>query len=80
MSVSLILASLLPYSLHQPSSALPRVGPDLTAVGMFAICIEVSAKQCLQLVAQSYVARAGVILAGALVESSFLILYVYYKY
>ncbi|XP_045115025.1 adenylate cyclase type 9-like isoform X1 [Portunus trituberculatus] len=41
MSVSLILASLLPYSLHQPSSALPRVGPDLTAVGMFAICIEV---------------------------------------
>ncbi|KAG0724804.1 Adenylate cyclase type 9 [Chionoecetes opilio] len=41
MSVSLILASLLPYSLHQPSSALPGVGPDLTAVGMFAICIEV---------------------------------------
>lgn len=42
MSLSLILASLLPYSLHQPSSALPRFGPDLTAVGMFAICIEVS--------------------------------------
>ncbi|XP_050692917.1 adenylate cyclase type 9-like isoform X7 [Eriocheir sinensis] len=41
MSVSLSLASLLPYSLHQPSSTLPRLGPDLTAVGMFAICIEV---------------------------------------
>ncbi|KAK3876369.1 hypothetical protein Pcinc_009523 [Petrolisthes cinctipes] len=38
ISVSLILVSLLPYSLHQPSS---DVVPDLTAVGMFAICIEV---------------------------------------
>ncbi|XP_045602392.1 adenylate cyclase type 9 isoform X5 [Procambarus clarkii] len=38
MSVSLMLVSLLPYSLHQSSSEMI---PDLSEVAMFAICIEV---------------------------------------
>ncbi|XP_071526446.1 adenylate cyclase type 9 [Panulirus ornatus] len=38
MSISLMLVSLLPYSLHQPPI---EIAPGLTPVAMFAICIEV---------------------------------------